>query len=301
LIYYRYLSRGCDQIDLHLTYRIGHTTIGKILRKVCGAIWDCLHEESFPKLTEEHWKEIAEGYQKHSQFPNCLGTIDGKHVHIRKPRMSGSLFYNYKNFFFIVLLAIVDANYKFVYIDVGAFGKESDSTLFEKTPFYKKLVNNQLNIPKCQPLPGTTSPNMAYTFIGDEAFSLSQNMMRPFSGKLLSNTKRIFNYRLSRARRNVESAFGILSNKWKIFHKPINANLNLSILLVKTCCTLHNYVRTRDGLIFEDMMSVEGLFEIEQNSSGFPRAPNQLIQARNKLAEYFVSDIGSVPWQANYI
>lgn len=60
-------------------------------------------------------------------------------MRIRKPRISGSLFYNYKNYFSIVLLAVVDANYKFIYIDVGAFGKESDNTIFERTHFYRKL------------------------------------------------------------------------------------------------------------------------------------------------------------------
>lgn len=88
--------------------------------------------------------------------------------------------------------------------------------------------------------------------------------------------------RLSRARRNVESE--ILSNKQKIFHKPINGNLNLQIIQVKTCCTFHNYVRTRDGLNFEDMMTVEGLFEIEPNSLESLKVSNLLIQARNKLA-----------------
>lgn len=82
--------------------------------------------------------------------------------------------------------------------------------------------------------------------------------MRPSSGKYLSDKKRIFNYRLSRARRNFEFALGILSNKWKIFHKAINANLDLSILLVKTCCALHNFVRARDGFNIEDTMAIEG-------------------------------------------
>ena len=109
-------------------------------------------------------------------------------VRIRKPRMSGSLFHNYKNYFSVVLLAIADANYKFIYIDVGAFGKDSDSSIFERTDFYKKLENNELNIPKGHPLPGTVGPNMPYTFIGDEAFSLSRNVMRPYSGKVLSHT-----------------------------------------------------------------------------------------------------------------
>ena len=183
------MGSGCDQLDLHLTYRIGHSTIGKIVRRVCRAIWETLKEESFPELTEERWKEIAEGFQIRSQFPNCLGAIDGKHVRIRKPRMSGSLFHNYKNYFSVVLLAIADANYKFIYIDVGAFGKNSDSSIFERTDFYKKLENNELNIPKGQPLPGTVGPNMPYTFIVDEAFSLSRNVMRPYSGKVLSHKR----------------------------------------------------------------------------------------------------------------
>lgn len=162
----------------------------------------------------------------YSQFPNYLGAFYGKDVKIHKPTMNGSLFHNYKNYFSIVLLGIVDVNYKFIYTDVGSFGKESDSTIFEKTDFFKKLENNELNIRKCQLLPNT---NTKMTF----AFSLSSNVMRPFSGKVLSNKKRVFNYRLSHTRRHIESAFGILSNKWKLFHKPISANLNLSILLVK--------------------------------------------------------------------
>ena len=92
---------------------VGHSTIGYILRRVCRAIWATLKKKSFPDLTEDRWKEIAEGFQNRTQFPNCLGAIDGKHVRIRKPAMSGSLFYNYKNYYSIVLLAIADANYKF--------------------------------------------------------------------------------------------------------------------------------------------------------------------------------------------
>lgn len=293
------MGSGCDQIDLHLTYRIGHSTIGKILRRVCGVIWEVLRSETFPELKEEQWIVIADGFQNYSQFPNCLGAIDGKHVRIRKPKMSGSLFYNYKNYFSIVLLGIVDVNYKFIYIDVGAFGKESDSTIFEKTNFYKALENNTLNIPKVRPLPGTNI-NMPYTFIGDEAFSLSSNIMRPYRGKVLSHKKRVFNYRLSRARRHVESGFGIMSNKWKIFHKPINANLDLAIQVVKTCCSLHNYVRVRDGINIQDVMSVTGFVDAEQDR-GTTSTTNQYIQTRNKLADYFVSDVGSVHWQNNYI
>jgi len=94
--------------------------------------------------------------------------------------------------------------------------------LSEKTPtalylkelnFFKKLENNELNIPTSQLLPGTENLSLPYNFVGGEAFSISQHIMRPYSGNILSEEKRIFNYKLPRARRNVEGKFGILSNK----------------------------------------------------------------------------------------
>lgn len=123
--------------------------------------------------------------------------------------------------------------------------------------------------------------------------------MRPYSGNLLSEEKIIFNYRLSRARRNVESVFGILSNKWKIFLTPINGSLDLAKLIIKTCCTLHNYVRSRDGFHIEDAMSVE-FAHIE----GIGKATTTNLQStriRNLFTNYFVSDVGSIPWQRQYI
>ncbi|GBN86781.1 hypothetical protein AVEN_230290-1 [Araneus ventricosus] len=119
--------------------------------------------------------------------------------------------------------------------------------------------------------------------------------MRPFTCKVLPDKKRIFNYRRSRARRNVESAFGILSNKWKMFHKVINVNLDLAKLMVKTCCALHNFVRDRDGLSIQDAMSIEGCIDITQDNLCNSRGTMQSILARNKLADYFVSDAGKVP------
>lgn len=50
-------------------------------------------------------------------------------------------------------------------------------------------------------------------------------------------------------------------------------------------------------------MSIEGFIEIKQDTSldRTPRTTNKSINARNNLADYFVSDIGSVSWQTNYI
>ena len=57
------------------------------------------------------WENIEEGFRTKWNFPNCCGTIDGKHVNIQAPKNSGSLLFNYKGTFSLVLMALVDVDY----------------------------------------------------------------------------------------------------------------------------------------------------------------------------------------------
>jgi len=77
-------------------------------------------------------------------IPNCTGAVDGKHVRIKMPSSSGSLFFNYKHFFSILLLALVDVNYCFILVDVGAVEKSSDSSVFKNSNIGRKLEMKQL-------------------------------------------------------------------------------------------------------------------------------------------------------------
>jgi hypothetical protein len=72
-------------------------------------IWVVMQDECIPTPNEEKWLEIAESYQQRAQFPHCIGAIDGKHIEVIKPRGSTSQYFNYKNFFSVVLLAVDDS------------------------------------------------------------------------------------------------------------------------------------------------------------------------------------------------
>lgn len=115
-------------------------------------------------------------------FPHCLGAIDGKHVVLQAPINSGSEFFNYKSTFSIVLFALVDANYNFLYVDVGGQGRISDGGIFKNSSLYKKLQNNDLNLPEPEPLLDGNQREIPYFFVGDEAFALADTLMKPFSG-----------------------------------------------------------------------------------------------------------------------
>ena len=163
----------------------------------------------------EQWKEVATKFAQLWNFQNCLGAIDGKHVAIRRPKKSGTYFYNYKGFFSIVLTAVADANYKFLFVDIGANGSCADSGIFKLTNIYKAIIDGTAGLPGPQHLPNDDS-DVPYFFIGDDAFGLRPWMMKPHPIRGLTKEKRIFNYRLSRARRVVENAFGILAQRFTI-------------------------------------------------------------------------------------
>lgn len=134
---------------------MGIATISKIVDKV---IWETLHDECIPSNTPDLWQNIANGVLQKTNFPNCIGAIDGKHIRIVNPPGGGSICYNYKHFYFIVLLAMCDADYRFTYVKIGSYGKNSDSTIFQNSTLYRSLEQNTFYIPGPKPLPGTNTP-----------------------------------------------------------------------------------------------------------------------------------------------
>lgn len=196
--------------------------------------------------TSEKWQEIATDFYENWNIPNCIGSFDGKHVTIQAPPNSGSVYFNYKKNFSIVLMAACDSNYKFTLIDVGANGSISDGSIFASSEIGQAIKHEALNIPQGQIQLPCSNQSMPYFFIGDQAFPLMKNFMRPYAGRNLEEKKQIFNYRLSRARRTIENAFGILSARWRIYRRPICLDLKaVDQIIISTVC-LHNFLKTHE-------------------------------------------------------
>jgi hypothetical protein len=79
----------------------------------------------------------------------------------------------YEKYFPTVLLALADANYKFIAVDVGAHGSCSDGGLFANSSLGAAVREGSLQLPPDKPLPGTDE-SIPHAILGDEAFPLTR-------------------------------------------------------------------------------------------------------------------------------
>lgn len=242
----------------------------------------------------------------------CIGALDGKRVLIAKPRNSGSDYYDYKGHFSLIMMALVDADYKFLYVDVGACGRASDGGVWDKCTLKTALENDSVNVPGVQNLP-FSGRHCPYVIVGDDAFPLKTYLMKPYPGRDLTPERRIFNYRLSRARRTSENAFGILSSKFQIYKHAINTSPENVKDIVLATVALHNFLRTtsketyspqelldrgnqRSGRVQHGQYGEEpqgGLERLHAVARGHTNAAKEI---RDTFRDYFNQE-GKVAWQ----
>ena len=108
--------------------------------------------------TKEEWKSVADKAFDCWQFSNAVEAMDGKHISLFHPKGSGSEQYNYKGFFSLVMLALVDQGYKFTFIDVGCQGRISDGGVYNNSSLSNAIENNLLDLPTPHPLPISEDP-----------------------------------------------------------------------------------------------------------------------------------------------
>ena len=106
--------------------------VGRIVFETCQAIWNRLNEAGWMTTpnTEEQWVQIADEFEYHWNFPNCLGAIDGEHINMFASPNAGSAYYNYKGRHSFVLMAVCDAKYRFIMVEIGQCGRQSDGSVY---------------------------------------------------------------------------------------------------------------------------------------------------------------------------
>lgn len=235
--------------------------------------------------------------------------MDGKHIRIWAPPKTGAQYYNYKHFYSIVLRALVNSNYEFIFVDAGKNGRISDGGVLQYTNFYQLLVEEKLMLPQRH----ECKENLNFVFIGDEAFALHKHILKPFPQKNLNYENRIYNYRLSRGRNVVENVFGLIAARFRVLHTAINMKpLNIQYVVL-AICTLHNYLIKRKNLYIgptsfdsENKQTHELMKNAEWRQNNVELCPlqssdrkGQTLDAKENRQEYvnYFTGNGKVSWQ----
>ena len=207
-------------------------------------------------------------------------------------------------------MALVDADYKFRWVNIGAQGVCSDAQIWNQCELKNAIERGVIGIPPAAPLPGDDRP-MSYYIIADDAFGTNTCLMKPYSRRGLANDERIFNYRLSRARRVVENAFGILANRFRCLLSVMLQDPDTVHAIVLACVCLHNIMKVRYPGEENPLMDQEDVnhnlipgawregvnMDDVQNTRGGNLDYLEAKQQRLYLKHYVNSPVGAVPWQ----
>jgi hypothetical protein len=172
--------------------------------------------------------------------------------------------------------------------------------VWNECEFKKALEEKSMNVPS------------DYVIVGDDAFPLKSYLMKPYSKRKMNKREKVFNYRLSRARRIVENAFGILAWRFRIFQRPINLKVETIDLITWVACALHNWLHHVNPTCTVGLVDGEDLNTGDVIPGRWRSVPQQMktigrltttnnytVEAeriRTAYSNYFIHE-GAVPWQ----
>uniref|UniRef100_A0A671Q543 DDE Tnp4 domain-containing protein n=1 Tax=Sinocyclocheilus anshuiensis TaxID=1608454 RepID=A0A671Q543_9TELE len=265
----RYLASGESMVNLAFSYRLGHATVMNSVHMVCAAIEKVMMEKFLTRrLTYNN---------------TSTTTVPKSVLQLQKYFLSH----------------LVDADNRFRIIQVGDFRRTSDGGVYARLELGRGMKNNTLHVPPSTSLPGAAHlGNVPFVMVGDAAFPLKPFQMRPYPRANHTYKKRIFNYRLSRARMVVENAFGILSAKRRIFLNRINMQPKNVDTLVMAACILHNFlIAPSENQRLLDEAEQLGRHMAPVRHMGGNRASTEACNVREVFCTFFNSPKGSISWQ----
>ncbi|XP_046406248.1 protein ANTAGONIST OF LIKE HETEROCHROMATIN PROTEIN 1-like [Ischnura elegans] len=262
-------------------FRVCASTVPSILYEVC----DGINKEVFPFIVQfprdnARKEEFARGFWSLWQFPNTFGALDGTHIRIIKPSEDPMDYWNYKGYHSMVLMALVDHEYKFLYTNIGRQGRVNDATVYNfsglKVELERREFDSKLHV------------------IGDGGFPWSPSLLRPYvqTGNMNAIHSH-FKTRLSRARLVVEDAFGRLKGRWRVLLKRLDLGVSNVQRVVKACVALHNICEQQKEYFYPEWVPAlnEVALNFEQPNVAVREDSNvEGARKRDRLAHHLFHD-----------
>ena len=232
------LATPCEYRTIGHLFGISRSSVCKIVHETCEAICNVLLQEyiRFPKSNE--LETTIRRFEQKWGVPQCVGAIDGSHIPVCAPANMHTDYYNRKGWYSMLVQAVVDPDYLFTDLNIGWPGSVHDARVLCHSQLYEQAQSGDI-------LPSTHSKTISGVsvppyLIGDAAYPLKTWLMKPFPDRGLSDDRRRYNYRMSRARMVVENAFGRLKGRWRRLLKRNDMSLERVPTVIAACGVLHN-------------------------------------------------------------
>ena len=237
------LARGDYFYTIAEMTDLGNSTVCGIVSEVTKAIINNLWSDQvlrhFPRNEEEFREKILD-MEELRQFPCSWAAIDGCHIPLKCPTgglQANKEYHNFKNFYSIVLMGMVDARRRFVWASCGFPGNSHDSIIFQSTSLWSKITGGQTIPDIVKDVEGVKVPPL---MLGDSAFPIQSWLMKPYTSAVLTPLQQYFNYRLSRARMVIEEAYGELKGRWRVLQRKCESAQKEVRDNTLACIALHN-------------------------------------------------------------
>uniref|UniRef100_A0A182SWK8 DDE Tnp4 domain-containing protein n=1 Tax=Anopheles maculatus TaxID=74869 RepID=A0A182SWK8_9DIPT len=189
----------------------------------------------------DEWLKVSREFEYRWNFPRAIGAVSGKRVKIQAPKNEH---YPGNDLPSIVLLAVCDADYNFMYADAAGWpDRVTGGEIFQSCSMFPMLERKALNIPDAQIMGVPYAKPVPYTFLADEAFAADYTICPFAKDETSSAIQSKFNLRFAAAHSVIENALGILFSRFRVLLGPIQLELDVVKSIVLATVYLHNFLR----------------------------------------------------------
>ena len=245
-----YLATNSDYLTIGHLFGVSKATVCLAVKNVCSAIVKMLLPKYIYIPSGAELKSVVDGFSNDLGFPQCAGVIDGTHIPIAAPIDFLADYYNRKGFHSILMQGTVNHLGQFIDINVGWPWRVHDARVFVNSSLYERGEKGILFPDWKQTIGNFDVPLLV---LGDPAYPLLPWLLKAYiDNGALTIDEKLFNYRLSKARVNVEHAYGRLKGRWRCLLTRNNTCIEDLPCLVAACCVLHNMCEEKNDTFDED-------------------------------------------------
>ncbi|KAL3178515.1 hypothetical protein MRX96_038410 [Rhipicephalus microplus] len=281
---YKLCSSAEDRTVANL-FDLGRSTVNTIYREFGDIVVEALEDQWVRMLAADEMTHHIREFYAVTGFPQAVGALDGCHFPVSPPKENAIDYYNYKGWYSVILLALVDHKYRFRYINVGCPGRCHDAHVYHSSSLPSIVTGPTFRSPTISVNSSVVPPLL----LSDQAFPLTPNLIKPFPGSSKTSAEKEFNYQLSRTRRIVENAFGRLKARFRFVMKCMECDVTNVAVIIRACCVLNNICEH-----FNDSESQQCINEADMQSALYEQPHHTTAMqvgcgrdVRDALVQYF--------------